>query len=893
MHEALVLWGKARPSSETGPRWHPLLWHLLDVSAVGQAILSRDDRLRARFGDLFGLGGEELERWLGFLLAIHDIGKASRLFQAMVPELWPERLFGPLSRGSRPAVHHTELGLDLLLDRIPDALDPLFVGWPNEARELLLTPVLAHHGRPRAAPDTLSEVEAWGSRGIEAARTLLRCLFELFAPPEPSAPAKRELGRASWLLAGFVTLADWIGSAQGWFPYESPDREPIAYVEAIARPRAEKALAEAGIGPSTPARSFGHAAVLGPGAQPSPLQRRIETLPLPTGPLLVLIEEQTGAGKTEAALLLAHRLMVERGARGLYLALPTMATANAMFARMGASGRRLFAPHPGPSLVLAHSRAAFHPEFQAIHAFGGDDGDGPIEGRGDEAGAEARAWLADDRRKAFLADLGVGTLDQALLAALPASFQSLRLLGLAERVLVVDEAHAYDAYTTRLLAALLRFQAALGGSAIVLSATLPVAIRRELVGAFARGLGREGIALGEQAYPLVTVCGREAIEERPVRPRPDLGRTLEVKRITSEEDAFQAVRGAAAAGASVLWIRNTVDDAIASHARLVEGGTEALLFHARFAMTDRLAREDEVLRRFGKAATAEARRGVLVATQVVEQSLDLDFDLVVSDLAPVDCLLQRSGRLWRHPGRSRPISGPCLFVLAPEPVDEPKAEWISAFLRGTAAVYRDHVRLWRTARALFGRGILRIPEDMRALVEEVYGEEGAVPAGLERNWYASDGDRRAARALASQNTLDPERGYLAEGVWDSEARTPTRLGEPMVTLRLARFAEGRLVPWSNDRDPCRAWAMSEVQVREARVRETLLPEGCSKELVDEVRRRWGRFEAPDLFGRPARRDLALLALSSDGGGGWLGRVRSVDDSERTVRYDPARGLVFA
>lgn len=888
--ELLSLWGKARPGNDAGPAYHPLLYHLLDVAAVGEAIVECDGSLRARLTRYVGLEGDELSRWIAFLLALHDVGKASRLFQAIVPELWPRDLLGPAPRGTNARAHHTELGLDLLLDRIPQALDPLLERWCRSQRALLLMPVLAHHGRPRAAPDTLIEAEAWGQKGLDAAGALLQRLVDLFKPPPLPAPRTKDaLARGSWRLAGLVTLADWIGSAQRWFPYEASNRDPHEYLEKIARPRAARAVRESGIGPARPARCFPTGSLLAPGAQPSPLQRLVQEMPLPEGPVLALIEEQTGAGKTEAALLLVHRLMVERGARGLYLGLPTMATANAMFARMERAGRGLFDEATPPSLALAHSRAALHREFREQQlALGQAEADDP----GDEGTGEARAWLADDRRKAFLADLGVGTLDQALLAALPASFQSLRLFGLADRVLVVDEAHAYDTYTTRLLAALLRFQASLGGSAIVLSATLPLGVRRELVQAFARGLGRSQVELREQAYPLLTLCAAGGTMERAVAPRPDLYRTLAIERLASEEAALEAVREAAATGAAVLWLRNTVDDAIESRDRLRCVGVEAELFHARFAMGDRLKREAAVLRRFGKTASAEDRRAVLVATQVVEQSLDLDFDLIVSDLAPIDSLLQRTGRLWRHPGRPRPVARPRLLVVSPEPVDRPSADWIASVLPGTAAVYRDHVRLWRTARTLFVREQLCIPHDVRGLVEEVYGDDGELPAGLARHWYASDGERQAARALAEQNTLDPEGGYVFEGVWDSEARTPTRLGEPMVTLRLARFANGRLEPWCGDPDPRRAWALSEVQVRQTRMREALLPEGCPKQLVDAARRSWGRFEAPDLFGGKRREDLLLLPLQRDDSGGWRGQVRTVGDRVIGVRYASAQGLVF-
>jgi CRISPR-associated endonuclease/helicase Cas3 len=247
-----------------------------------------------------------------------------------------------------------------------------------------------------------------------------------------------------------------------------------------------------------------------------------ERVPLPDGPFLALVEDVTGGGKTEAALVLTHRLLAEGRAKGLYMALPTMATANAMFTRLAEAYRRLFEPDPDqePSLALAHGATKLHDGFQAAIRAGDParasepetDDDNP---RGDEAGAACAAWLALEQRKAFLADVGVGTIDQAILGVLPAKYQSLRLLGLSQRVLIVDEAHAYDAYVGEELDRLLTFQAALGSSAVILSATLPATTKRRLVNAFRRGLGLGPVMLEQEEYPLVTLVGRVGpIEER-------------------------------------------------------------------------------------------------------------------------------------------------------------------------------------------------------------------------------------------------------------------------------------------------------------------------------------------------------------------------------------------
>jgi CRISPR-associated endonuclease/helicase Cas3 len=278
----------------------------------------------------------------------------------------------------------------------------------------------------------------------------------------------------------------------------------------------------------------------------------------------------------------------------------------------------------------------------------------------------------------------------------------------------VDEAHAYDPYMTEELKRLILFQAGLGGGTVVLSATLPSALRATLAAAFAAGAGITPRPLPERAYPLVTVLRRDDAQEHPRAGRDGLARTVAVERVGLFAAALDEVARAARAGAAVAWVRNTVRDAAAARAALTEAGVPATLFHARFAMGDRQAIETEVLARFGKRGADRA--GVVVATQVIEQSLDLDFDLMVTDLAPMDLLIQRAGRVFRHARSGRAVSAPRLVVLSPEPVDAPVADWLGPELRGTGRVYGNDALLWRSARTLFAAGAITAPGDVRRLV---------------------------------------------------------------------------------------------------------------------------------------------------------------------------------
>jgi CRISPR-associated endonuclease/helicase Cas3 len=494
--------------------------------------------------------------------------------------------------------------------------------------------VAGHHGVPPQLPERLRE-DVVCARCRDAARQFVDAMLEVFHPPAWAVP-ESDVVRTAWHLAGLTTLADWIGSRQEWFPYAPATdvAEPAAYFWGLALPRAAAALAAVGLAGSAPA-PFGGLRRLFPSVRRlTPVQHWAETVPLPDGPALAIIEDLTGSGKTEAAVTLAHRLMTSGRAEGIYLALPTMATANAMFGRLADAYRALFAADARPSLALAHGRADLDARFTASitpdpRVPNSSHNPDPAD---EAAEAHCAAWLAADRRRALLAQVGVGTLDQALLAILPVWHAMLRLQGITRKVLIVDEAHAFDPYMREELATLLRFHAALGGSAVLLSATLPHRLRNRLVDAFRSGLGAGPGGLESQAYPLATMVGYECAVETECAPREGLPRRVTVTRLPDASEAVERIAAAERAGAAVVWVRNTVDDALAGVAALRQRGLDPLVFHARFAMQDRLKIEAEVLWRFGRTSDAAARRCVLVATQVVEQSLDIDFDLMVTDL---------------------------------------------------------------------------------------------------------------------------------------------------------------------------------------------------------------------------------------------------------------------
>ena len=837
-----AFWGKAQPREASPSQSHPLIAHSLDVAAVS-SLLPR--------GGL-SLPGSSL----GWLAALHDIGKFSRPFQAKVQEHWPALclgIFNPDQVSSGPK--HDALTLGLLTETASDLVDSVLpprqngIGWLASDRARVFRALAGHHGRPVAMPDMGRGV--LGPECEAAARAFVQAMTDVFRPPPIPCPADpRALAQLEWELAGLITLADWVGSRQSWFPYaaETAVRDPSTYYWTCAMPRAAVALAEAGLLRARASTFRGLHALFPAVATPSPIQHWAGTAVLPDGPVLVVVEDLTGGGKTEAAVTLVHRLIASGRAHGMFLALPTTATANAMFDRMASAYERLFAAESRPSLALAHGKASLDPRFAPAFAGGPEHRERPSSGDPADETAESHcsSWLADDRRRALLAEVGVGTIDQALLAVLPVRHATLRQFGLRGKVLVIDEAHAFDPYMREELRTLLQFHAAMGGSAVLLSATLPHATCQALVDAFRKGLGAAPAVLRSTEYPLATLTGAGTVQEQACAPRKGLPRTVTVTRAADERAVLARVLAAERAGAAVAWVRNTVDDALAAAALLRAEGLEPMVFHARFAMCDRLLIEAAVLRRFGKNAEAADRAGILVATQVVESSLDLDFDLLCTDLAPMDSLIQRAGRLFRHE-RERVLVAPEMVVLSPEPVDAPGSGWIADLLPGTAAVYRNPAVLWRGARALFAAGALVTPDDMRPMIEAA--AEGDVPEGLAAQTYRAVGVDQAAGGIARQNVLDFRRGYTpGSGAWEPDTHTPTRLEDrPQITLRLARREGDRIVPYApipgagSPDDVRRAWSLSEVSVAQYRLATCPIPTGW-EEAAKAARQGWGRWE---------------------------------------------------
>lgn len=798
-------WGKY--DSESGTRHH-LAHHCADVAACFELlatlpiIRNRLDRaIRHPISDC------EIER-LAALVFLHDIGKLHPGFQVRG---WPGEEWGVAKRG------HVREGLELFLATSGSECLPAARHLHADAlgswgvSESLLRAVISHHGRPAdAATFNLSDARhLWCARGpydpARAAKELGALLrhwfplaFDCRAPAFPqNAPAFEHL------VCGLTTLADWLGSDVAWFEHrETLDHDYIRH----ALKQARQACAIVGLD-ATRQRANRHwpisFAELTGFTAPNAQQALAGAIDLDAQ--IVILEAETGSGKTEAALWHYMRLFEAGHVDGLYFAVPTRSAAVQLHGRVVKAAGRVFAQaSPQPVLAvpgyiragdiagtaLPHWRVLWDDETRA--------GLDMLAGR----------WAAEHSKRYLAAQIAVGTVDQVMLGALSVKHAHLRASSLSRSLLVIDEVHASDAYMTLVQKRLLQSHVAIGGYAMLMSATLGSCARASWLGHIAPGLD----TAIEVPYPAIwTSKDRSPRSAGSATASPKHVAMEQIATMAPDATAERALAGARQ-GARVLVIRNTVKRAVetleAVEAALQPGdermlfrvGDVATLHHSRFAPADRqrldAAVEDAL--RTSKDRVPEGR--VVIGTQTLEQSLDIDADLLVTDLCPVDVLLQRIGRLHRHSlARPAGFAAPRCLVLLPErglePLLAPSFEnglgaWRSS--GGLEGVYRDLSILELTRRLVERHPVWSIPSMNRLLVESAIHPDAieALHRELGRSWakYRDDvvGSELAAKSAAQSVLIDRTRPFEALSFPDgAEERVRTRLGEDNVRVALA------------------------------------------------------------------------------------------------------------
>lgn len=752
-----------------------VLHHTMNVGHVARCLSEQRSRLLAHLhfrSDVCAL-----------LVALHDLGKITPGFQIKCPA------WAGLNGFKEHAVRFAWDSYEPNHSRVSQFSVQRWLaacGVGTATANTLAAAVAAHHGRVVENPigrgvksepgRGLADNDEWEAKRRETADALAKIFLD-----EPAVLRKLSVAMDApevWWLAGLTSVADWIGSDENFFPADK--NLPVD----VSSEHAARALASIGFEslPLNPGLEFKEIF----GFEPNDLQ--VQTMAAIQAPGIYVIEAPMGIGKTEAALACAYQLMCNGLADGIYFALPTQTTSNRIHKRLKLFTDKICNGALTTRLIHANSwlLTDVNPTAPATTLRATDDA---------RAG---RDWFASAKR-ALLAPFGVGTVDQALLSVVAAKHFFVRRFALAGKVVILDEVHSYDVYTGTLIRELCQALKDLGCTVILLSATLTPERRNALLGNATAG----SVATNEP-YPLISGCptGGTSIEPRVSIPPP----SMEIQiRFDHEPQLLRDVWAHAKSGACVLWICDTVNAAQRVYRHFADlrsaknGGPELGLLHSRFPLYRREALEDYWMEALGKDGETTGKRPqgcVLVSTQVVEQSVDLDADLMVSELAPTDMLLQRLGRLWRHPRPHRPVQQPELWVVLEScslnELRSKSAKEIQKALGSKAYVYAPYVLL-RTLESWQARTKLTLPGDIRGALDATYHEQDDEP----ESWIDLRNNLEGGASALKQAAL------MSSNIWqvalNDEEGVQTRVSSyKQVTLVLARKNTNGIVTLLNE-----------------------------------------------------------------------------------------------
>lgn len=707
--DSLLLWAKL--DKDKPGIYHPPLFHLIDTASVSEKLLMQGlpSAVRLKLTKELGISQESLLRFAPFLCGSHDLGKiapdfvfqneqgveiAVRLMGEEAHRKWLDR------RGGSKIPHGTITAITL-----PQYLKEL--GVDSSLAEEIAAITGGHHGIIPHPEDIREAKYRKFNVGKKQWQEFRKETIDALAQhtkvsagdfPESITPA------CKIILAGLVTLSDWIASNPDWFPYSN---EPLEnYVKTLDK-KVETAFRESGwVGWEQHKEPIGLRDLFKyiENFVPRNLQEKVEEL-LPKvteQPVVLIIEAPTGEGKTETAITVAEWCGTQVGtAKGAYFALPTQATSNQLYGRI-----QEFLEHRYPNqtvlLNLVHSHAQLSEDFSQtivcrLDQVHDEDGSTP--------GVVASEWFTY-RKRPLLSPWGTGTIDQALMGILRSKHNFVRLLGLAGKTVVLDEIHAYDAYTSTLIESLLEWLAALGSPVVAMSATLSQGQRQAFLNAYSRGLGQSAPELEICPYPRLTIysqCLSRPITSSFEVSELNANRKIQLRWI-DEEQIPEILDTELVDGGTAAVLRTMVGWAQQTYEELMPPSftkDERLLFHSRFLHFDRKKIEEDCLAIYGKKVdrSKPRPRSVCVATQVIEQSLDLDFEFMISDIAPIDLLIQRVGRIWRHK-RIRPpqLTEPTLYLINPN-LDKGVPDFNSTVER---FIYERHLllRTWDALQSL-------------------------------------------------------------------------------------------------------------------------------------------------------------------------------------------------
>lgn len=883
-----LLWAKSNASG----RPHSLIGHLLDTAAVAERIW--DEYMAPHFKDQVDAAANGAGRQLFVLLAgWHDLGKATPVFQLKAPTdaaylLEPVRraqLPLPLSaKGKRWP--HGDAGALIARQALAEA--------GVQGGDWVLPLVQGHHGTYQAAPRKpgLANIVAHGEQPWPHEQLHLARIVAERIGVEPTGLRLTPPSRGVQLaLGGFVVMADWIASSD-----EFPGLGLVDETMPQARQRADAAWRRLGlIGGWDPAHLIGDASQIEGrfGFEPRAVQTlTVEAATKLSDSGLLVVEAPMGEGKTEAALAAAEVLAKRFGLTGITFAMPTQGTTDAMYQRVAAWARSVDAAVP---VSLLHGKAMLNESWvqalkgvqvNEIHEddYGLDDEYGWSEPRVRTSAVPAQ-WLLG-RHRGLLSPISVCTVDQVLWAATRTKFVALRHAGLSGRVLVIDEVHSYDAYMSVFFDELLRWCGRMRIPVVLMSATLAPSVRDRLIRCWRRGAGLEELdgPIEVAGYPsIVSADGQGGIQVATTTPRgPELTVGVDIldsAAVDQTHEIAAAVADEVAEGGCALVIMNTVARAQAVWREVRDAGLPCLLIHGQLTAAERARRTAQALDLLGPKGERPAKY-VVVATQIAEQSLDVDADILFTDLAPIDLLLQRVGRLHRHQSRDRPfpLVEPRVRITG---VDRTGKGWPAAF----EYIYQRWA-LMRAANEVRSPVKWSIPSHVPELVKRTYESGWLGPADLAeaeleaRRLAEKEMDARQNYALTWRLDVDPEserpdlnRLHNRSGTASEDDRPVVRDGDESLEVSLIKLVDGSYTTLNGR--PLGSDGMRAAD-----------PELAREVLADSVRLRWrddlvGVTPLPAWVGLPLLGGMPVVVLDSAGHG---------KAGSRTVQYDMEEGL---
>ena len=796
-----------------------LVQHMLDAGSVAARLWDTwlAPGLQRRFSEHLHLSMEDTRALVCWLAATHDMGKATPEFTCQYDRQENNEYFSAYRKRIRQAkfdlphnltvpdksgVHpHNKYSQSILIHLLTDNKN--VEGMPREVAVTLASISGAHHGIPAGYFSNSPERNILILEQLSPQwHAVWQELYDITVERFGATSALQQLAEhghpipvaVQFCITGFVIMSDWIASNPDFFPmgtFGSAEQEQRARIGWQALGLEQRWTAALDTNPDTPAADL-YASRFG-WSNPTlrPMQEVVvEAARSMQSGGMMCIEAPMGQGKTEAGLIAAEFLAQATGRTGVAFAAPTQATSNALFDRVTEwvkyQTNNVAQEHCEPvkphSMFLGHSKNRFNKSYEELaHVQTFDEQLYPEHGNDTktlplDTALARHNWLSGTK-KGLLSSFVVCTIDQVLMTALQARHVMLRYLGLASKVIIIDEVHAYDAYMSKYLAAALYWLGQMNAPVILMSATLPSDIRNELMKSYAKGLkiGTKPLKLTTYSqstldldYPVIHTLTAEdnGTPKKWKVEQPAEQTEIELKLIDdSPESVLNILEPLANDHGCAAVICNTVGRAQEMHAFLSErfGEEHVILTHSRFTATHRAEQEELLVSKLGKKAhyskadgedSSRPHRLIVVGTQVIEQSLDLDFDVMITDFAPVDLVLQRMGRLHRHDSRSSSertpaYRKPVCYVRGVETFGSYNAA--PDFPYGSKAVYEPKILFSSYAQLLprFDGEPIRIPTDISPLVQKSY--QKSMSDEIPKSW-ADDYVRAEQEYLQNQKS---------------------------------------------------------------------------------------------------------------------------------------------